>query len=630
MAMVFKSDRNLEFKKENETSNMGPGRYFPNINKIKIEKNKQPFLTGASREKKIESDTPGPGAYYQDETRIKYLRNIHNEKIQIQNDNINLITQAGDSLNSADKKGFNIKSKRFKIKKNINTSPGPGQYFVEQKHNIKEKLDKMKESELYSKQKIKFIKSNEYQRIPTIPSKEFRYGFDLLKNGNLIKRKNPDLYKTFTGEKNDSVGPGSYEIEKPNDWLKTGTSWSKLKTVRDYFKTNSSCMTTTYNSESKRSNIIDNSSIKIGSDDGTVNIQISQHSDSQNLNNTVNYFYNKNNKKDIFNCRINNCKNANNKKTYMEKNFENVIKNYVPGPGYYFDEKQISSFNIKPIPEYQQFFGSKTKRFEKLSNSIENNNKLGPGTYFKNNKKSTKSSSSIFVPFSTATERFNEKIKYNPGPGDYETSINEIKKSMSNSVDQKFGSTTMRFDDVLESKWKQSVPGPGYYNPKNKEIIIDKNFEKKEFKNFGKGNLYNMTKKDSENIKANVENLKNYEIEKKRKPPIGLYNPDIIFNIDYNNKKKIFENNNVKTAFSSTVIKTKRKNLSVYCPDSNLGPGYYFKDKKIKKMQIFPPFHQSDKRKDWVSSYNQKIGPGTYTGDSFNDWNKKSFNINYV
>ena len=634
MAMVFQSERNFEFNKGNDSSNIGPGRYFPNFNSNKIEPNKQPFLTGAPRQTQKENDTPGPGAYYQDEERIKYLRNINNEKISIQNDNINLISKIGmsyyDILNSNDKKGFNIKSKRFKIINTNNSSPGPGQYFIEKKHNTKEKLDKVKESKLFSKKKLKFIKNTEYQHIPTIPSKEFRYGFDLSQNGNLIKRKNPDMYKTFTGEKGDTVGPGSYELEKPNDWLKTGTSWSKLKTIRDCYKTNSSCMTTTYNSESKKSNIIDNSSIKLGSDDGIINMQISQHSDyKSNSNSTKNI----SKKKDIFNCRIKNCKNVNSKKVSMEKNFENVIKRYVPGPGYYFDEKMPSSFNIKSIPEYKQFFGSKTKRFQKIiTNTNDNNKKLGPGCYFHNKKKSNKSSPVIFVPFSTTTERFNEKPNNDLGPGEYDIPINEVKKSMSNSVDKKFGSTTMRFDEILESKWKNSVPGPGYYNPINKEINIDNNLDKnKDLKNVEKGHLLTMTKKDCENYKANINNLKNIQNENKISPPIGLYNPDIVYSIDYNNKKKVYENNNVKTAFSRTVYKTKKKkNISTYYPSSNLGPGYYYKEQKIKNTQIFPPFHQSDKRKDWVTSYSQKVGPGSYNPDTFNDWNKKSFNINYV
>ena len=51
-----------------------------------------------------------------------------------------------------------------------------------------------------------------------------------LENGKLIPKENPNLYKTFSGEKNDMVGPGNYELEIK--WNSTGTQWSKFKTNR--------------------------------------------------------------------------------------------------------------------------------------------------------------------------------------------------------------------------------------------------------------------------------------------------------------------------------------------------------------------------------------------------------------
>ena len=87
----------------------------------------------------------------------------------------------------------------------------------------KNKAAKLREEEYFSKQKIKIKKINEFQRIPTIPSKIQEFGFDILDNGSLVQKQNPDMYKTFSGEKGDTVGPGSYEIEKPSNWRKTGT-----------------------------------------------------------------------------------------------------------------------------------------------------------------------------------------------------------------------------------------------------------------------------------------------------------------------------------------------------------------------------------------------------------------------
>ena len=70
------------------------------------------------------------------------------------------------------------------------------------------------------------------------------------------------MYKTFTGEKGDTVGPGSYEIEKPSNWRKTGTEWSKLKVERDFNKkaktprNSSKCLTSTNFSENGNTNNI--------------------------------------------------------------------------------------------------------------------------------------------------------------------------------------------------------------------------------------------------------------------------------------------------------------------------------------------------------------------------------------
>ena len=68
------------------------------------------------------------------------------------------------------------------------------------------------------------------------------------------------MYKTFSGEKGDTVGPGSYEIEKPNNWHKTGTEWSKLKVQRDFNKkdktgkNNSTCFSSTNYSDTGKTN----------------------------------------------------------------------------------------------------------------------------------------------------------------------------------------------------------------------------------------------------------------------------------------------------------------------------------------------------------------------------------------
>ena len=63
---------------------------------------------------------------------------------------------------------------------------------------------------------------------------------------------------------------------------------------------------------------------------------------------------------------------------------------------------------------------------------------------------------------------------------------------------------------------------------------------------------------------------------------------------------------------------------------SNLGPGYYYKEKKTVRKQMFPPFNQSDRK--WKNQYVGEFltGPGQYNTDSYFNWNKKTYNINFV
>ena len=57
---------------------------------------------------------------------------------------------------NSEKKGFNIKSKRFRIVNTTNSQPGPGQYFQNTKlDNLeKKKVKNLKENEVFVRQKI--------------------------------------------------------------------------------------------------------------------------------------------------------------------------------------------------------------------------------------------------------------------------------------------------------------------------------------------------------------------------------------------------------------------------------------------------------------------------------------------
>ena len=654
MAFVFKTERELD--KIKTSNSLGPGEYLPLTELRKYTISKEPFLSSMKEHPPKINDVPGPGAYYHDDTLIKYLKNIQNEKISEQNDKVHLIAKGGsvDLHPNTEKIGFNSKTKRFKVYGGgYDISPGPGQYFSSMSKK-KDKASKLREEEFFSKQKIKIKKINEFQRIPTIPSKLQEFGFDILDNGSLVQKQNPDMYKTFTGEKGDTVGPGSYEIEKPSNWRKTGTEWSKLKVERDFNKkaktprNSSTCLTSTNYSENGNTNNINTTNTKNSfylptNSNRTFNhynltsneTETNQNFIKTNKNKPSQEISNINNKpiseKNVFKCRIVNCMRFNGKKLNKKETFESVIKGNYPGPGYYYDPFRTSSFFFKPTPEFKQFFGSRLERFSPNNNTNLKNN-LGPGEYFEKDMNKT---SIGFAPFSSKTNRFQDSFfpenKMDlPGPGEYTLKSftylsNKLRKN-SDKIKAKFGSNEKRFADVINNnKWKYSIPGPGYYNT-DEENKIDMN--KKLGKTFYGKNIFNLINKTNP--------LKRFSFRKKinkdKIPPIGTYNPGMIFSIDYNNKKKVFETKNSKSAFETTFNKKKKIKNKIDKNNINIGPGYYYHEKKQTNLKPSPQFYSSQYNNSdkWFKNSNPNVGPGKYDINNYYEWNKKSFNINFV
>ena len=641
MAFVFKSEREAVNEKIKTNTNLGPGEYLPLTEPRKYTVNKEPFLCSLKEPSQKINDVPGPGAYYHDDTLIQYLKNIQNEKISEQNDKVHLIAKGGsvDLHPNTEKIGFNSKSKRFKVS-GLDIGPGPGQYFPVMIKR-KDKASKLREEEFFSKQKIKIKRINEFQRIPTIPSKIQEFGFEILDNGSLVQKQNPDMYKTFSGEKGDTVGPGSYEIEKPSNWRKTGTEWSKLKVERDFnkksktAKTSSTCLTSTNYSETK--NNTKNSFYSPTNNNSVKNLNILSN-ETERLTNSINITSpqttqnkNKISEKNVFKCRILNCMRFNGKKIKKKETFESVIKGNFPGPGYYYDPFRTSSFFFKPTPEFKQFFGSKLERFS--TNNTDQNN-LGPGEYFE--KKMNKTSIG-FAPFSSKTNRFfasflPENKNDSPGPGEYTLKGFTSSKTPKNNAPipkARFGSNEKRFVDIINSKWKYSVPGPGYYNPDETKSEINNKFSK----TFYKKDIFSLVRNKNNYIfkkfpfKKNINNIE-------KCPPIGAYNPQMIYSIDYNNKKKVFESKNSKAAFESTFNKKKKKikNKIDRNNNINIGPGYYYHEKKTQNLKPSPQFYilRNNNSDKWFQDSNPDVGPGKYDIENYYEWNKKSFNINFV
>jgi len=642
MAFVFKSER-MPNNNSSSTKNLGPGEYLPQTEVKFIKINKKPFLSGVQRCKYQSNDVPGPGSYYQDETLITYLKNIQNEKFSKQNDKVQLHFK-GNNIefhNNFEKLGFLIKDRRFKII-NDNNNLGPGLYFQNNNNSNKKLLFNKNKNEntIEINNKLEKIRHKEFSLIPTIPGKKQIFGFDINENGDLIQKQDPDMYKIFTGEKGDTVGPGSYDIERPNNWLKTGTEWSKFRVTRDSNlkkneneKNNGFSMTTTRYSENfGKTNFNSGNKIKNNNRNIDLSSKTMYHNKSDN---NLNKNYQIKGNKNILNCRIIKVKETNKKKVQTNDLFENIGLNY-PGPGYYFNQKTFSGIKMKQIPEYRQFFGSKLERFSKIKST----SSLGPGSYFNNNN--NKNSNNIndislkeklsrtmdsFAPFNLRSDRFSksqdEKNKNFPGPGQYEIkgTFNENNKKLNKTM-IKFGSSEKRFSNKGSSKWQNETPGPGSYINQNTNSKIGKITK---FSNIN--NIYRINKfiPNYNHIEFKKNINKNNRSESV--PPVGLYRPEMIYSIDYRNRKKILDNKNIDgVAFDSGV---ERKSLKKSQTGINIGPGYYFKEKFIRNVQNFPPFNQSSKKND-DSYWNLSNSPGDYNIDSYYDWNKRSFNVNFV
>ena len=110
-------------------------------------------------------------------------------------------------------------------------------------------------------------------------------------------------------------------------------------------------------------------------------------------------------------------------------------------------------------------------------------------------------------------------------------------------------------------------------------------------------------------------------------PPVGLYNPNIISSMEYNAKSKINPYADEKIIGFGV---QEKKGMSFINKENNrnIGPGRYYKNKKLDAKQNNAPFNQSNKR--FKYEYNKMPGPGSYEINAFDDWNKKSHNILFV
>ena len=608
MAMVFKSKKPISEILQKDLAKPGPGEYLPQTVYNKKNLFYDNIFTKTSRDNFYSrNNNPGPGYYFKNENSQDKKNKIKSDK-----DNKEEIIEENKNKNKEEKLGFNIKEIRFKIIKDKIKQPGPGHYFPNINKFYKTNfIEKIKYNSKPRKINRKKTNSN---LIPSIPSKDQKYGFNILEDGNIEPKKPPNFYQTFTGVKGDTVGPGSYEIEKSNDLYKSSPKWTITKDIKNV----NSLITTNFSENSKfldTSNVISSVTVNKFYIDDNMNVkELSPYNISSNsflsLSNSRNINSldkNESNYKKIsydfkrmpfkYTNRDTNEKNKKDNNKDMKRLTFKINTN--PGPGFYIDRFKNSSFNYKSIPETHQFFGSNERRFKYYNNNINSIEKEIISD--ENNEIKIRKYKGKIIPFSSSEERF--KVNHNlldknlnPSPVEYYPKIIKRNKSFSNFT--KFGTCETKFVEKKDFKWKKEIPGPGTYNPEKIKNHI---------------NTKKMIKTKDYNNKIDIyKNQLNYQAD----------------TIEYKNYKK-----SIITKFNSSSFYRTNPSLkkSLSCKNITPPPGFYYVDKIYEAKQSIAPFNSSSNKKfSFLSSYSNYNGPCQYRRDSYFDWNKKSFNISYL
>jgi hypothetical protein len=319
----------------------------------------------------------------------------------------------------------------------------------------------------------------------------------------------------------------------------------------------------------------------------------------------------------------------------------NKKNDYLPGPGYYLEENNLTSFKSNALPDYQQSFGSYQNRFKICK--TEDNNNIGPGAYFKEEIKIEKekykiNKEKIMIPQMNKIKSYKPvKIEHNinPGPGEYDPQNNNKRRVQTAGAN--FGSIEPRFkkeDKIL----KANIPGPGSYDQQNNwnkfENIKSNNNNNKKLKPLSANPNPRLLAQNNEmKINSELKTEPNVQVKHIKKnfetPGVGAYNLDTIFSLEYKVAKNCSKNTIAFAPFNQTKSRPRFDIPKAQMGHPIVGPGIYHKIEQKKLKQIYPPFKSAEKRfRQSKSQY--KTNPGQYDPSSYFDWNKKSFNILYL
>ena len=619
MAMVFLTDRKLNnnstidnnnhsaiIKENNKISLSQTNMNMENM--ISIPRIKAPFNIQSKGHDYLDklNKNPGPGAY-----------NLENDFLKPQ-------------LNALENMNFMANTPRFINKnKELESNPGPGSYNINDKPLFKKRIYNRPNSN--SNKLNNNYKYNSINSVSSIPSKNHNYGYLENEEGELIQAIVPVSEDYFSGEKNNSVGPGRYYIyfHEKNPIVKWNRMSARVLNVGQEKK-----------SEKDIKKLKNESLYSVNSDLSKVDTDISFVHNRERENKFEYKKFTTKNLMDKYKKNLN-ASNANvhsiKKKEEEEDQFdiereleflnsnENKIKKGLY-PSYNYNQMR---YQYKPIE--QQFFGSTVERG---ITHIPFNEKLlypGPGSYFHQTfrdfekRKNLKKNISTFAK-SKRTDFILKKSTSALGPGSYNiTKIDSYKKKSFN----KFGnfSCEKRFPDIYKN-----------YDDKGKNTADDS----PDPGNYEIGNLWkkNLEKKQKKLIFVNVEREMKKHLEKKKKeskPDFNSYqNQKMINLIQTKINSKINPYSSKHNPFLSGLGRFKIENEQDL--RTNVGPGRYNLSKNLgkdySKSTIIAPFNSNQEKDKGYGSYinenNVLVSPQEYQQDSYFDWNKKSFNIMFV
>ena len=618
MAMVFLTDRKMTNSKtvdvNNNSSIMKENNKITstqtNINDdnfISIPRIKAPFNSQSKGHDYLEkiNKNPGPGSYY-----------VANDFVKPQ-------------INALENMNFMANTPRFLSQnKDIEKNPGPGSYNIKDKPLFQRRLYNRPNSNM--NQSNNNYKYNSINSVSSIPSKFHNYGYLENEEGELIQAIVPVSEDYFSGEKNNSVGPGRYYIyfHEKNPIVK----WNRMSArTLDEVKEKKS--------EKDLKKIKNDSLYSVNSDLSKVETDISFKPNRERENKFEYKKFTTKNLMDKYKKNLN-ASNANvhsmKKKEEEDDNFDiekeleflNSFENRnLKGlhPLYSYNQMR---YQYKPVD--QQFFGSTVDRGITHIPLTDNILYPGPGSYFHQTlkefekRKNLKKNLSTFAK-SKRVDFLLKKSTSSLGPGSYNTDqIDPYKKKSFN----KFGnfSCEKRFPEMSKSYDKNkniedNPPGSG-----DNEIgsLWKKKLEKKQKKLI----FVNSQKEIKKKLDRNNKELK---------PDFNVYqNSKMINLIQTKVNSKINPYSSKHNPFLSGLGRFKVESDSEL--KSKIGPGKYDLSKNIgkdySKSTIIAPFNSNQEKDKGYGSYindsNSLVSPQEYQQDSYFDWNKKSFNIMFV